>query len=30
MNTPDHFRISLTASDGMVTRTLPAFAEIVG
>ena len=30
MNTPDHFRISLTASDDMVARALPAFAEIAG
>lgn len=28
MNSPDHFRISLTASDEMVTRALPAFAEL--
>jgi aspartate aminotransferase len=28
MNTPDHFRISLTASDAMVARTLPMFAEV--
>jgi hypothetical protein len=27
MNAPDHFRISLTASDEMVTRALPAFSE---
>lgn len=27
MNTPDHFRISLTASDAMVERALPAFAK---
>jgi aspartate aminotransferase len=27
MNTPGHFRISLTASDDMVERALPAFAE---
>jgi len=27
MNTPDHFRISLTASDAMVERALPAFAH---
>lgn len=26
MNTPDYFRISLTASDAMVERALPAFA----
>jgi aspartate aminotransferase len=25
MNTPDHFRISLTASDAMVERALPVF-----
>jgi aspartate aminotransferase len=29
MNAPGHFRISLTASDEMVTRALPAFAESV-
>jgi aspartate aminotransferase len=29
MNAPGHFRISLTASDAMVTRALPAFAEAV-
>ncbi len=28
MNQPDYFRISLTASDRMVERALPAFAEI--
>jgi len=28
MNTPTHFRISLTASDEMVERALPAFAEV--
>lgn len=28
MNVPDHFRISLTASDAMVERSLPAFREI--
>jgi aspartate aminotransferase len=28
MNAPRHFRISLTASDEMVERALPAFAEI--
>jgi len=28
MNTPDYFRISLTASDAMVERALPAFEEI--
>jgi aspartate aminotransferase len=27
MDTPDYFRISLTASDAMVDRALPAFAE---
>lgn len=27
MNTPDYFRISLTASDSMVERALPAFAR---
>lgn len=27
MNAPGHFRISLTASDDMVARALPAFAE---
>ncbi len=27
MNTPDYFRISLTASDWMVERALPVFAE---
>ena len=29
MNAPRHFRISLTASDAMVDRALPAFAEAV-
>jgi aspartate aminotransferase len=29
MNAPRHFRISLTASDAMVERALPAFAEAV-
>jgi aspartate aminotransferase len=29
MNAPKHFRISLTASDAMVDRALPAFAEAV-
>jgi len=29
MNAPDYFRISLTASDEMVERALPAFAECV-
>ena len=28
MNTPDYFRISLTASDSMVERALPAFAGL--
>jgi aspartate aminotransferase len=28
MNAPDYFRISLTASDAMVARALPAFAEV--
>jgi aspartate aminotransferase len=28
MNAPDYFRISLTASDAMVERALPAFKEI--
>jgi len=28
MNCPDYFRISLTASDAMVERALPAFQEI--
>jgi hypothetical protein len=27
MNAPRHFRISLTASDAMVERALPAFEE---
>jgi aspartate aminotransferase len=27
MNAPDYFRISLTASDSMVERALPAFEE---
>jgi aspartate aminotransferase len=27
MNTPDYFRISLTASDQMIERALPAFAQ---
>ena len=30
MNAPGHFRISLTASDEMVERALPAFAEAHG
>lgn len=28
LNAPDHFRISLTASDAMVERSLPVFREI--
>lgn len=28
MNVPDHFRISLTASDAMVERALPAFRAV--
>jgi len=28
MNAPGHFRISLTASDEMVERALPAFGEV--
>ena len=28
MNTPDYFRISLTASDEMVERALPAFIDV--
>ena len=28
MNAPSHFRISLTASDAMVERALPAFADV--
>jgi len=28
MNSPDYFRISLTASDQMVERALPAFGEV--
>ncbi len=28
MNTPDYFRISLTGSDAMVERALPAFASL--
>ena len=28
LNTPDHFRISLTASDAMVERAVSAFAEL--
>jgi hypothetical protein len=27
MNAPEHFRVSLTASDDMVARALPAFAR---
>ena len=27
LGSPDHFRISLTASDEMVTRALPAFSS---
>ena len=27
LNSADHFRISLTASDEMVTQSLPLFAE---
>jgi aspartate aminotransferase len=27
MKTPDYFRISLTASDQMIERALPAFAQ---
>jgi len=30
MNAPDYLRISLTASDAMVERALPAFAETAG
>jgi aspartate aminotransferase len=29
MNAPDHFRISLTASDEMIARALPVFAAMV-
>jgi aspartate aminotransferase len=29
MHTPDYFRISLTASDDMVERALPAFRDLV-
>jgi hypothetical protein len=28
MNAPGYFRISLTASDEMVERALPAFTEV--
>ena len=28
MNTPGYFRISLTASDEMLQRSLPAFREV--
>jgi hypothetical protein len=28
MNAPDYFRISLTASDTMIDRALPAFAQV--
>jgi aspartate aminotransferase len=27
MNAPDYFRISLTASDAMIERALPSFAQ---
>ena len=30
MNTPDYFRISLTASDDMIERALPTFAQAMG
>jgi aspartate aminotransferase len=30
MNAPDYFRISLTASDAMVERAVPAFEEVAG
>ena len=30
MNADDYFRISLTASDEMVARALPAFADVAG
>lgn len=30
MNAPNRFRISLTASDAMVERALPAFADVRG
>ena len=28
MHTPEYFRVSLTASDAMVTRALPIFEEV--
>jgi aspartate aminotransferase len=28
MDVPDHFRISLTASEPMIERSLPVFAEV--
>ena len=28
MDVPDHFRISLTASEAMIKRSLPVFAEV--
>jgi aspartate aminotransferase len=28
MDAPDHFRISLTASEAMIERSLPVFAEV--
>jgi aspartate aminotransferase len=28
MEVPDHFRISLTASESMIERSLPVFAEV--
>jgi len=28
MNATDYFRISLTASDAMIERALPAFSEV--
>jgi aspartate aminotransferase len=28
MNTPEYFRVSLTASDAMVEKALPAFEAI--
>jgi aspartate aminotransferase len=27
LNSPDHFRLCLTATDDMVDRAIPAFAE---
>ena len=30
MNAPDYFRISLTASDEMVAKAVPAFAALAG